>query len=260
MLEAHRRGRKSQRIHLDRRRGERDGQDWLRHGGPRRRIAGRQQGRREEHQNATDTVRHAQPRGVFCKACASANHPSAKISLSRKGNDLNLGERPEKRAIRREITVSSATTVDATRGGPPDPGAGTRSYLVVREGPRTQVIHLDDGAEVTLGRAAEATVRVSDVKASRAHARFVRTGGVLRLIDLGSRNGTRLNGENVGGQTRTLGSGDLVHIGRVEILVAETAGVGSIGAGARVDTELRRLIASTGHAVLVRLSVTHAEH
>src|ERR687884_160033 len=55
--------------------------------------------------------------------------------------------------------------------------------------------------EVTLGRALEADVRVNDARASRMHARInverdPKTGGArYRLTDLGSTNGTLLNGQ-----------------------------------------------------------------
>ena len=154
--------------------------------------------------------------------------------------------------------MSSGTTVDATRGGAPDPDEGTRAYLVVREDGRAQVIHLDEGADVLVGRSAEATVRVDDAKASREHARFVRRDG-LTLVDLGSRNGTHLNGQLVQGTTRPLRSGDVVRIGGVEILVAETAGLATAASGERASAELARLVAQGGGAALVRLSVTAGE-
>ena len=57
--------------------------------------------------------------------------------------------------------------------------------------------------EVVLGRALEADVRVNDARASRLHARIrierdARTGEALyRVTDLGSTNGTLLNGEPI---------------------------------------------------------------
>jgi two-component system, NtrC family, response regulator AtoC len=156
--------------------------------------------------------------------------------------------------------VSSGTTVDATRRGTPDGDAGapSRAYLVVREGARAQVIHLDDGADVLVGRSDEATVHVDDAKASREHARFTRRADVLTLEDLGSRNGTHLNGTRLLGALRPLRSGDVVRIGAVEILVAETAGIATPSAGMRAEAELARLLVAGG-AGLVRLSATAAE-
>jgi DNA-binding NtrC family response regulator/pSer/pThr/pTyr-binding forkhead associated (FHA) protein len=156
--------------------------------------------------------------------------------------------------------VSDATTIDAGQGGPSDDASvGSRAYLVVREGDRTQVIDLDEGAEILIGRSSQATVRIDDAQASREHARIERRGGSLRLTDLGGRNGTRLNDETVRGQARPLRSGDLVRIGAAEILVAESAGV--VGpTGSRLSAELERVMtASGGRAALLRLSLSDAE-
>jgi len=153
--------------------------------------------------------------------------------------------------------VGGETTIDAGHG---DGDAGPRrAYLVVREGAGTQVIDLDDGADILFGRSPEATVRLEDGKASREHARVLHRGGELKLVDLGGRNGTLLNDEVVRGQTRVLRSGDRVRIGAAEILVAESAGVSSRSGGARLEAALAQLLAgsgsSAGRAALLRLAV-----
>src|SRR5918999_175611 len=71
--------------------------------------------------------------------------------------------------------------------------------------------------EVTLGRALEADVRVNDARASRLHARITverdaATGDVrYRITDLGSTNGTLLNGQPV--SEAYLQDGDKLTIG-----------------------------------------------
>ncbi|MFN2481213.1 MAG: diguanylate cyclase [Pyrinomonadaceae bacterium] len=70
---------------------------------------------------------------------------------------------------------------------------------------------------VTLGRALEADVRVNDARASRLHARILterdaETGEVVyRVADLGSTNGTLLNGEPV--KESVIRDGDKLTIG-----------------------------------------------
>ena len=59
------------------------------------------------------------------------------------------------------------------------------------------MIDVDDGAELVIGRSSAATIQVDDPKVSREHARIVRRDGALQLVDLGSRNGTRVNGKTV---------------------------------------------------------------
>jgi ABC transport system ATP-binding/permease protein len=67
--------------------------------------------------------------------------------------------------------------------------------------------------ELTLGRAEENDVVLADERASRRHARVVRSDGHFVLIDLSSRHGTYLEGERVSGQSRPLESGDAIAIG-----------------------------------------------
>ncbi|MFB6719325.1 FHA domain-containing protein [Kribbella sp. NPDC056345] len=67
--------------------------------------------------------------------------------------------------------------------------------------------------EITLGRAANADVRLpADDQISRIHARLVRTGAAWTLHDA-SRNGTGLNSRRLTAPT-PLSNGDQIHIGR----------------------------------------------
>ena len=118
--------------------------------------------------------------------------------------------------------MSDPTTIDADSiDRPPEPPEGL-AYLVVRRGEASHVIDLADGDEVVIGRAAEATVQIDDARVSREHARLIHRDGALRVRDLGSRNGTRLNDETLRGEERALASGDLLRIGDAEIVVAGT--------------------------------------
>ena len=76
--------------------------------------------------------------------------------------------------------MSDATTIDATHLEAPAPEGPTRVYLVVREGARSEVIDLDEGDDVVVGRSSAVTVRIDDAKASREHARIRRRGGRWR--------------------------------------------------------------------------------
>ena len=82
----------------------------------------------------------------------------------------------------------------------------------------------------------------------------------MALTDLGSRNGTRVNGDLVRGTERPLRSGDVVRIGAAEILVAEGAAA-SATRGGRLDAELERVRAqsASGVATLVRLRASADE-
>jgi FhaA, N-terminal domain/FHA domain len=94
-----------------------------------------------------------------------------------------------------------------------DDGGGHAS-VVVREdgGERTVALSSDT---VTIGRLAECDVVLKDKGASRKHAQLKRRDGSWTLTDLGSTNGTRLNGQTV--QSRELSDGDTITIGTTVI-------------------------------------------
>ncbi len=86
--------------------------------------------------------------------------------------------------------------------------AGTRS-----------VVPFEDA--IVVGRGTEGvTFRLPDRNVSRRHARFLRQSGVVFVEDLGSLNGTRVNGERITGKRR-LRDGDLVQIGDYDLAILE---------------------------------------
>ncbi|MFL5274046.1 MAG: FHA domain-containing protein, partial [Anaeromyxobacteraceae bacterium] len=66
--------------------------------------------------------------------------------------------------------------------------------------------------ELTIGRGAEAGLRFAARNVSRAHARLVWSGGTAFVEDLGSRNGTYVNGARLEARRR-LRDGDVVRVG-----------------------------------------------
>jgi pSer/pThr/pTyr-binding forkhead associated (FHA) protein len=65
----------------------------------------------------------------------------------------------------------------------------------------------------TIGRSSASTIQVTDEKASRSHFRVEKEGDRFKLVDLGSTNGTRLNGQKVQG-TVFLRMNDRISLGR----------------------------------------------
>ncbi|AUX39837.1 Fis family transcriptional regulator [Sorangium cellulosum] len=104
-------------------------------------------------------------------------------------------------------------TDDAPRGV--DEGG---SYLLVVQGSSSSMLHLPRSGVVLLGRGPRADVRLRNTSASREHAKVVLLDGRAQLVDLGSRNGTLLNGVRVEG-ARPLGSGDVVSIGDAVVVM-----------------------------------------
>jgi len=76
--------------------------------------------------------------------------------------------------------------------------------------------HVITEPRVVLGRSREAGVRISDVNSSRRHAELRQEGAAYWIVDLGSMNGTIVNGKRVDRQR--LRDGDRITIGSTEIV------------------------------------------
>lgn len=89
-------------------------------------------------------------------------------------------------------------------------------------GGESLTFRLRAGGIKTLGRATRADFIVDEALVSRLHCRFTAgAGGALDVEDLGSTNGTFVNGKRV--KKSRLATGDRVRVGRVEIEVSEAA-------------------------------------
>jgi pSer/pThr/pTyr-binding forkhead associated (FHA) protein len=74
-----------------------------------------------------------------------------------------------------------------------------------------------DGREVTIGRGSQTTVRIGDPEVSRRHCVIDEINGVLLVRDLGSTNGTFVNGEMI--YEAVVKPGDRLTIGRSRFVV-----------------------------------------
>ena len=72
-----------------------------------------------------------------------------------------------------------------------------------------------------IGRSRECDLRVTDGNASRRHAEIVQEGSVYVLVDLGSTNGTELNGRRVTRQE--LADGDRITIGATDLVFSRSS-------------------------------------
>jgi len=87
-------------------------------------------------------------------------------------------------------------------------GGGPAGALVLRDGSRVQIA-LDP---VTIGRHPDCDVVLNDAEVSRQHAEVRREDGGFTIVDLGSLNGTKVNGGGVKAP-RALQDGDVISIG-----------------------------------------------
>jgi len=86
--------------------------------------------------------------------------------------------------------------------------------LIMRKGPSPGVRFSLEG-KLILGRHRNADVVIQDLGASRRHAAVIARGGAFRVLDLGSTNGTYLNGRPIHGE-EALQDGDRIRIGEEE--------------------------------------------
>jgi DNA-binding NtrC family response regulator/pSer/pThr/pTyr-binding forkhead associated (FHA) protein len=103
-------------------------------------------------------------------------------------------------------TRLTGTAPALDRGGPRGP------HMVVVEESSSFAFPLPEKGEIVVGRGTEADLQLSAPAASRRHAIITIAGGEVRITDLGSRNGTLVNGERVEGE-RPLLAGDSVAVG-----------------------------------------------
>jgi two-component system, cell cycle response regulator len=116
-----------------------------------------------------------------------------------------------------DTSLSKETGVVDTFSGQYQRRGERRPALVFLRGELLAVPIPLEREEVTLGRALEADIRINDARASRLHARIssetnTETGETrYRLRDLGSTNGTILNGERI--EQAQLHDGDKFEVG-----------------------------------------------
>lgn len=91
-------------------------------------------------------------------------------------------------------------------------GGGGVGTLVMPGGERLPLA----GHVVTVGRLPESSIPLNDANVSRRHAEFRAAGRNFVLADLGSTNGTKINGTRVIGE-QTLTDGDIISFGGVHI-------------------------------------------
>ncbi|MEJ7603466.1 MAG: sigma 54-interacting transcriptional regulator [Kofleriaceae bacterium] len=135
-----------------------------------------------------------------------------------------------------------------------------RAFLVIHvEGarPPSWVVDLLDGGEVTFGRSRGATVVLDTEQVSRLHARIRRVDDRIEVEDLGSRNGTRVNGAKIEG-VRVLAPGDEITIGPATVFSGSASAVARRSRIADADTFDARLAAELDHAIRYRHRVALA--
>jgi hypothetical protein len=84
-------------------------------------------------------------------------------------------------------------------------------YLIAQTGPSQGERWLLQRDRLLIGRGAECDIVIPDRQISRHHARLVRTPEGIRVEDMGSKNGTHVNGERIEKPT-LLQDGDVIQV------------------------------------------------
>jgi pSer/pThr/pTyr-binding forkhead associated (FHA) protein len=82
--------------------------------------------------------------------------------------------------------------------------------LILKENGTSKTLEMEDDV-IAIGRSKENNIIIKNIKASRRHARIERIGATYQITDLGSGNGTKVNGKKIDFQT--LNPGDEIAIG-----------------------------------------------
>jgi len=116
----------------------------------------------------------------------------------------------------RAMPVSSDTMVfNRPNSEPASPDSATRAYLLVSTEGSAAVQFDLGGPLISLGRGSDNDVILDDPLVSRHHCQLKLQHGAYSFADLGSRNGSYVNGQQV--SEVALGPGDRIRVGDTEI-------------------------------------------
>ncbi len=144
------------------------------------------------------------------------------------------------------VSLVDATSIDPTiavREG--DGSAVNRAVLLVYRdvgsGEHSRLLEVPDGCEISFGRSRRSTVHIDAESVSRNHCILKRVGMGFQIQDLGSRNGTSVNGERIS-EVAILASGDEIKVGPATAVLSITSLVPArrrLGTTAYLDERLR---------------------
>ncbi|WP_216589662.1 FHA domain-containing protein [Streptomyces brasiliscabiei] len=114
-----------------------------------------------------------------------------------------------------------------SEAGPEVDEAAAQLHVVA--GPDAGGVHLLHGGKIHIGRSADADVPLDDPDVSRLHcAVTLAADGRVSVVDLGSTNGTTLDGTRVGDRPVRLAPGALLRIGESALRLASSSGARGI--------------------------------
>ncbi len=127
------------------------------------------------------------------------------------------GTPPSKARRPRRVTAGVAARSATPSVSPPPPSTPLTAAshgLIVRSPKSAAGQSFAITGETTIGRASGCAVLIDDTRVSKIHARLYADGDQWMLEDLGSTNGTTLNGERINAP-RPVGPRDIIQVGDV---------------------------------------------
>jgi pSer/pThr/pTyr-binding forkhead associated (FHA) protein len=94
--------------------------------------------------------------------------------------------------------------------------------FVMHSGPNTGKIYPLEASEIIIGRDASNLIAINDAEVSRKHAKLIQQNSTYVIQDLGSTNGTFINGQRIT-TLQELKPGDTVTLGENIVLMYETS-------------------------------------
>ena len=161
----------------------------------------------------------------YCSQCGSQNADNAKF-CSQCGSPLTQAQETPAEAsdTTTTITFGGAGSGRRRRAGLARPGrCRGRRRAPERERPARRAARAGAGSRYlldtdlsTVGRHPESDIFLDDITVSRRHVEFRRQDGAFRVHDVGSLNGTYVNGDRV--DDAELQNGDEVRIGKFRLI------------------------------------------
>jgi len=146
---------------------------------------------------------------LFCTRCGHPNRDDARF-CAKCGASLDADS---------TLSLSPADGDDDGAGDfpfPRDELEAGQALLLVKRGPNAGSTFLLEGDVSSLGRDTKSDVFLDDITVSRSHARIERRGSAFFVRDVGSLNGTYVNGDAV--EETKLARGDELQIGKFKLV------------------------------------------
>jgi pSer/pThr/pTyr-binding forkhead associated (FHA) protein len=152
---------------------------------------------------------------MYCTHCGHENPEEANF-CGRCGRPLTRSGDATTGALRVDESPEYLEATDSALGVPiADLELGTALLVVVR-GPNAGARFLVDRDVITIGRHPESDIFLDDITVSRRHAEVRREHNRFGVHDVGSLNGTYVNGERV--EDRPVSTGDEVQVGKFKLV------------------------------------------